>query len=99
MMVHVPRKETDATGINPVHHSIHVDDRLLPSWSTISATCNMDHLKSKTNYNVQCHNLTIKGMIFAIAAVVTGNNANNINGWAVRMIDDRTTWLCCVCVV
>jgi hypothetical protein len=34
----------------------------------------------------QLHNLTTKGMVVAIAATITGNNANNINGKAVRML-------------
>jgi hypothetical protein len=86
MVVHVPREEAYATGINPVCHPIHNNGRFLPPWSTIGTTCNMDHLTTKTNHNVQIHNLTTKGMIIAIVAAIACNNANNINGKAVRMI-------------
>jgi hypothetical protein len=58
MMVHVPREEANAIGIYPIHN----DGRLLPPQSTIGTTCNIDHLTTKTNHNVQLHNLTAKGM-------------------------------------
>ncbi len=101
MMVHVPRKEADATGIDPVGHPIHNNCRILPPRSTINSTCNVDHLMTKKTYNVQHHNLTTKGMIFAIATIITGKNANNINSKAVRKIGQHgcVVWLCCVCVV
>jgi hypothetical protein len=86
MVVHVPREEANATGIDPVGHPIHNNGRLLPPWPTIGTTCDIDHLTTKTNHNVQLHNLTTKGVIMAIAATIAGNNANNINGMAVRMI-------------
>jgi hypothetical protein len=86
MMVHVPWEESNAAGINPVGNPIHDDGRLLPPWSTIGTTCDVDHLTTKTNHNVQSHNLTTKGMLIAIAATIGSNNANNINGKAVRMI-------------
>jgi hypothetical protein len=86
MLVHVPREEANATGINPVGHPIHNNGWLLPPRSTIGTTCDMDHLTTKTNHDVQMHNLTTKGMFVAIAATITGNNANNVNGKAVRMI-------------
>jgi hypothetical protein len=76
MMAHVPREKANAT----------CNGRLLPPWSTISATCDMDHLTKKTNYNIQHPTLNTIGMIFAIAATITGRNANNINGKATRMI-------------
>jgi hypothetical protein len=88
MVVHVPREEANATGINPVGHPIHNDGRLLPPRSTIGTTCDVDHLTTKTNHDVQLHNLTTKGImvIAAIVATIASNNANNINGKAVRMI-------------
>jgi len=88
MVVHVPREEEEAnaTGINPVVHPIHNDGRLLPPRSTIGTTCDMDHLTMKRNDDVQLHNLTTKGMVIAIAATIASNNANNINGKAVRMV-------------
>jgi hypothetical protein len=86
MVVHVPREESNAAGINPVGHPIHNDGRLLPPRSTIGTTCDVDHLTTKTNHNVQLHNLPTKGMMIAVAATIAGNNANNINGKAVRMI-------------
>jgi hypothetical protein len=87
MVVHVPREEANATGINPVGHPIQNDGRLLPPRSTIGTTCDVDHPTTKTNHDVQLHNLTTKGMVIAtIAATIAGNNANNINGKAVRKI-------------
>jgi hypothetical protein len=89
MVVHVPREEANATGINPVGHPIHNDGRLLPPRSSIGTTCDVDHLTTKTNHDVQLHNLTTKGMVIAaiaIVATIASNNANNINGKAVRMI-------------
>jgi hypothetical protein len=93
MVAHVPREEAYATGINPVGHQIHNDGRLLPPRSTIGTTCDVDHLTTKTNHNIQIHNLTTKGMIIAIAATIAGNNANNIKGKAIRIIGRH------VCVV
>ncbi len=86
MVVHVPREESNAAGINPVGHPIHNDGRLLPPRSTISTTCDVDHLTTKMNHNVQLHNLTTKRMIKAIMAMIDGNNGNNINGKALGMI-------------
>jgi hypothetical protein len=86
MVVHVPREESNAAGINPVGQPIHNNGRLLPPRSTIGTTCDVDHLTMKTNHNVQLHNIPTKGMIIPVAATIAGNNANNINGKAVRMI-------------
>jgi hypothetical protein len=86
MVVHVPREESNATGINPVGHPRHNDGRLLPPRSTIGTTCDVDHITTKTNHDVQLHNLTTKGMVIAIEATIAGNNANNINGKAIRMV-------------
>jgi len=86
MVVHVPMEEAYATGINPVGHPIHNNDQLLPPRSTIGTTSDEDHLTTKTNHDTQLHNLTTKGIFVAIAFTITGNNANNINSKAVRMI-------------
>ena len=86
MVVHVQMEEAYATAINPVGHPIHNNDGLLPPRSTIGTTCNEDHLTTKTNHDIQLHNLTTKGIFVAIASMIAGNNANNINGKAVRMI-------------
>jgi hypothetical protein len=99
MMNHVPRKEANATGINLVSHSIHHDGWLLPPRSTISATCNVDHLMPKTYHNVQCHSLTAKGVIIATAATITSNNANYINAQAIGMIGQHGPWWFCVVVL
>jgi hypothetical protein len=73
------------TGIDPVGHPIHNNGLLFPPQSIISATCNLDHLTTKTNqYPMQ--NFTRKGMIFTTAAAITGNNANSINSKAIGMI-------------
>ena len=53
---------------------------------TLGTTCDVDHLTTKTNHNVQSHNLTTKGMLIAFAATIGSNNANNIKGKAIRMI-------------
>ena len=60
MVVHVPREESNAAGINPVGRPVHNDGRLLPPRSTIGTTCDVDHLTMKTNQNIQIHNLTTK---------------------------------------
>jgi hypothetical protein len=86
MVVHVPREEAYATDINPIGHPKHNDGRLLLPRFTIGTTCDMDHLTTKTNHNVQIHYLTTKGMIITFATTIAGNNANNNNGKAVRMI-------------
>ena len=39
IVVHVPREEAYATGINPVGHPTQNDGRLLPPQSTIGTTC------------------------------------------------------------
>ena len=82
------REEANVTGINPVGRPIHNDGQLLPTRSTIGTTCDVDHLMTKTNHDVQLYNLTTKGMFIPIAATIAGNNANNINGRTkdVRMI-------------
>ncbi len=75
MVVHVPvpREEANSTGINPVGHPIHNDGWLLPPRSTIGATCDVDHLTTETNHDIQLHNLTTKGTFIAIAATIAGN--------------------------
>ena len=77
MVVHVPWEESNAAGINPVGYPIHDDGRLLPPWSTIGTTCDVDHLTTKTNHNVQSHNLTTKGMIITIAATIGSNTVEH----------------------
>jgi hypothetical protein len=61
MVVNELTEEANATGINPIIHPIHHDGRLFPPQSTIGITCDMDHLMTKTNHNVQLHNPPQKG--------------------------------------
>jgi hypothetical protein len=57
----------------------------------------VDHLTTKTNHDVQLHNLTTKGMFIVIAATIAGNNANNINGKAVRTIGRHGCFVFVLC--